>query len=364
MYTDVRIRDLAAYSVRRGADAGARTSTRVHRLAREAIAFEILQITCKAHIPCPVAGFPGFTRALARTLEDLRLNSVTIDEIGAIGRSGPDLALLLIAYERALHERNFADHADRCALALGSIQARALLIVDPRLHSRLEQRLLNGLKSVASDWLELSLTPDPAEPFSQLDSLQRYILTGERAPRRAPDNSVEIFSASGEALECVEITRRILRLAEGGMRFDQMAVLVRNAERHQPLLEEAFARANVPAWYSRGVRRPDVAGRAFLTLLRCAAEDLNAARFAEYISLGQMPIEGSVPLSSRWERVLSNACVISGLQRWERRLLAYRNALRGADPRTRSSREPARLCPATHSRTCQHAKGSSVGLVA
>ena len=306
----------------------------VHRLAREAIAFEITaRSRAKLTYLAPVAGFPGFARALARTLEDLRLNSVTIDEIGAIGRSGPDLALLLIAYERALHERNFADHADRCALALGSIQARALLIVDPRLHSRLEQRLLNGLKSVASDWLELSLTPDPAEPFSQLDSLQRYILTGERAPRRAPDNSVEIFSASGEALECVEITRRILRLAEGGMRFDQMAVLVRNAERHQPLLEEAFARANVPAWYSRGVRRPDVAGRAFLTLLRCAAEDLNAARFAEYISLGQMPIEGSVPLSSRWERVLSNACVISGLQRWERRLLAYRNALREGQTR-------------------------------
>jgi hypothetical protein len=52
------------------------------------------------------------------------------------------------------------------------------------------------------------------------------------------------------------------------MRFDEMAVFVRSAERHQPLLEEAFARAAIPAWYSRGVRRPEIGGRAFLALLR------------------------------------------------------------------------------------------------
>ena len=75
------------------------------------------------------------------------------------------------------------------------------------------------------------------------------------------------------------------------MRFDEMAVFVRSAERHQPLLEEAFARAGIPAWYSRGVRRPEISGRAFLALLRCAAEDLSAARFAEYLSFGQMPAE-------------------------------------------------------------------------
>jgi ATP-dependent helicase/nuclease subunit B len=155
------------------------------------------------------------------------------------------------------------------------------------------------------------------------------VLTGEPAPRRDPDDSVQIFSASGEALECVEIARRILRLAEGGMRFDQMAVLVRSAERHQPLLEEAFARAAIPAWYSRGVRRPDVSGRAFLAVLRCAAEDLSAARFAEYLSLGQMPTQdGKARSSSRWERILSKAGVISGLQRWDRRLQAYANELK------------------------------------
>ena len=316
----------------------------VRRIAREAIAAEI---TARSHAKlsylAPVAKFPGFARALARTLEDLRLNRITTDQLRSTGRSGPDLALLLTAYEEALRDRQFADHAERCALALGRIEARALLLVDLRLRTRLEQQLVDALKMAAPDWLELTLRPEPVEASSQLDSLQRYVLTGESAPRRDPDDSVQIFSASGEALECVEIARRMLRLAEGGMRFDQMAVLVRSAERHQPLLEEAFARAAIPAWYSRGVRRPDVSGRAYLALLRCAVEDLSAVRFAEYLSLGQMPTqEGEVLPSSRWERILSRASVISGLQRWDRRLTAYANELKDEQPRELDALESLR----------------------
>ena len=44
-----------------------------------------------------------------------------------------------------------------------------------------------------------------------------------------------------------------------------------------------------PAWFDRGTRRPDPSGRAFLALLACADEDLSARRFAEYLSLGQVP---------------------------------------------------------------------------
>ena len=44
-----------------------------------------------------------------------------------------------------------------------------------------------------------------------------------------------------------------------------------------------------PAWFARGTSRPDPAGRAFLALLDCAVEGLSARRFAEYLSLGQVP---------------------------------------------------------------------------
>jgi RecB family exonuclease len=301
----------------------------VRRVAREAIAVEITA-RCRAKLTylAPVSAFPGFARALARTLEDLRLDGTSVEALRSAGRSGPDLALLLTAYEETLREHGFADHAARCALALECIEPNNLLLVDLRLRTSLERRIVEALKAASPEWLELNLIPEPAPASSRLDSLQRYVLTGESAPRRDPDNSVQIFSASGETLECVEIARRILRLASGGMRFDEMAVFVRSAERHQPLLEEAFARAGIPAWYSRGVRRPEISGRAFLALLHCAAEDLSAARFAEYLSFGRMPAEEGVSRpTSRWERILSKASVISGLARWERRLQAYENEL-------------------------------------
>ena len=100
---------------------------------------------------------------------------------------------------------------------------------------------------------------------------------------------MQLFSAPGEGRECLEIARRILACAADGVRFDEMAVLVRSPQQYIGLLEHACARAGIPAWFDRGTRRPDPAGRALLALLACATEDLSARRFAEYLSLGQVP---------------------------------------------------------------------------
>src|SRR5260370_30311496 len=47
--------------------------------------------------------------------------------------------------------------------------------------------------------------------------------------------------------------------------------------------------AGIPGWFARGTSRPDPSGRAFLALLDCALEGLSGRRFAEYLSLGQVP---------------------------------------------------------------------------
>jgi hypothetical protein len=86
-----------------------------------------------------------------------------------------------------------------------------------------------------------------------------------------------------------------------------MAVLLRSPQEYRSHLEEAFGRANVPVYFARGTVRPDPAGRAFHALLCCAAENLSARRFAEYLSLSQVPDakgDGSppdpVPSTERW----------------------------------------------------------------
>ena len=103
------------------------------------------------------------------------------------------------------------------------------------------------------------------------------------------DESVDLFSAAGEGQECVEIARRIHRAAAAGLSFDRIAILVRQPAAYLPLVEDALGRAGIPAYITRGTQRPNPAGRAFLSLLACAGERLSATRFAEYLSLGQTP---------------------------------------------------------------------------
>ena len=100
---------------------------------------------------------------------------------------------------------------------------------------------------------------------------------------------MQFFSAPGEAREAVEVARRILDEAARGVAFDQMAIVVRAPESYWGPLEQALDRAGIQAWFSRGTRRPDPTGRAFLALLACAADNLSARSFAEYLSLGQVP---------------------------------------------------------------------------
>ena len=74
-----------------------------------------------------------------------------------------------------------------------------------------------------------------------------------------------------------------------GVRFDEMAILQRSPQQYLGVLEHALARAKIPAYFDRGIRRPHPAGRAFLAILNCAAENVSAKRFAEYLSLAQVP---------------------------------------------------------------------------
>ena len=219
---------------------------------------------------------------------------------------------------------------------------------------------------------------------STLANLQRRLFNEERENQSEPDDAVEVFSAPGEGRECVEIARRVLSLARGGVPFDRIAVLLRSPEGYRAYLEEAFARAGIPAHFARGAVRPDPAGRAFCALLKCAAEGLSARRFAEYLSLGRFrmrrpmarlprrlpaanagssptpelalnsrprkptepassaetdtpttgqadeaPVrEGQLRAPRRWERLLVEAAVIGGRDRWRRRIDGLANDLR------------------------------------
>jgi RecB family exonuclease len=288
-----------------------------------------------------IARRPGTARALARTLGELRLAGVDAPaELLPFGR----------AYEEALRGAGLADRADvfRWALeaAAGAhpLLGLPLLLLDIDAANPREAAFLGAVAARAPD----ALATAPAATL------------GLRA-------ELQVFSAADEAREHVELVRRILFEAAAGTPFDRMAVLYR-APVAPPALAEALGRADVPACFLRGRPVPDPAGRAFLALLSCAEENLSARRFAEYLSLGEAapasaagappaarpPAERWAPADdellagepepgvesapapvapSAWERLLGEATVLEGHERWPRRLagLEARFALEARD---------------------------------
>lgn len=259
----------------------------------------------------PIRERPGLPRALARTLGELRL--ARVEDV-----ADPDLARLLAAYEEELEAAKLADRARTLAIATEVARARtdlgALLLVDVPLRTRAERDLVEALVSKApaalavvptGDDRALELTsaalgvgerevhaPDAKDgPLADLYAGLFGAAASESSTSRVPEDAVTVLSAPGESRECVEIARLVLAEAARGTPFDRMAVLLR-APQYGPLVAEAFRRAKVPVFFARGTKRPDPSGRAFLALLACAAEQLSARRFSEYLSLGEVPDEG------------------------------------------------------------------------
>ena len=332
-------------------------------LAHEALAARVIQqarAESKLAYFAPVAHFPGFPRALARTLHDLRLGRVTpthlLAHLATDGGPGFDLAHLLELYESELTARNLADQETRFSTATDiaahtghALCGLPLLLLDVPLESQAAGEFVSAMVSkspavlvaaqsaVVSDWEKLlgaASKEVTVNASTGLTSAQNHLFSREIIPPLPPDETCSLFSAPGPALEAVEIARTLRDAADvnkgGGMPFDAMAILMRKPAHYQQVIEEALRRARIPAYFTRGTRRPDATGRAFLALLHCALEGLPASRFAEYLSLGQIPEreDGEVRAPAGWERLIVDASVIGGPQRWQRRLNGLQEELR------------------------------------
>ena len=263
----------------------------------------------------PVAHTPGFARALVRTLQEVAMAGVRPAALRALPFGGEDLAHLLERFDEQFQTASAIDRAslfDHARQGLAAIDGTALLFLDVPLESNVEFELARDLILSAPDalitvpfgdltTLEFLKALDrrievlPPDGESDLMSLRRHLFAATQPPERARSGDVRFFSAPGEGRECVEIARRILDEARAGVPFDEIAVFLRSPREYLGLLEDAFERAGIQAWFDRGTRRPHPSGRAFLALLSCAVERLSAVRFAEYLSLAQVPGEAAAP---------------------------------------------------------------------
>jgi RecB family exonuclease len=257
----------------------------------------------------PVSQTPGFPRALARTLQELMLARVEGSALERLPLGGPDLARLLQRFEEEFEAASASDRGTLFETAAANARAYRefpLLLLDVPLDSAVEFELARRLIEAAPDALvtipfgdratldwfrSAGIGPEVLAPAgaSDITSVKRYVFAGSQPPARERTGEVRLFSAPGEGRECVEIARRILDEARSGVPFDEIAVFLRSPQDYVGLLGHAFSRAGIPAWFDRGTGRPHPSGRAFLALLGCAVERLSARRFAEYLSLSQVP---------------------------------------------------------------------------
>ncbi len=340
-----------------------------------------------------MASRPGFPGAVAETISQLRMAGIGAAALAASGGSGPALAAILDRFEHELESASLIDRAGLIRLAIAAAARRPrfiglpTLLLDVAIAGAMERDLVAALAEhspavvavvPAGDhrthrYLAQALACEaqdiaaPGASSSSLSLMQQHLFETTAPARSGLDESVAIFSAPGESRECVEMVRAIQTQAQNGVPFDQIAVLLHAPGQYLPHLQEALRRAEIPAYYCAGTRRPEPGGRAMLALLACAAEGLSARRFGEYLSLAQVPdwsapdnasvefvapdpeltpaalgaelempqvkedavmvltdpvpvVDGSVRAPWRWEELIVEASVIGSRERWRRRL--------------------------------------------
>ncbi len=362
----------------------------------------------------PIGRAPGLVTALCSVFVELRLAGISP---GDLATEAPDLATLLEAYAKELEVGRLIDwpgvlqcateSIDRSGETCHPLVGLPTLLLDVPISSRAEREFVGALARAATEIVatvpaadsttlahlrkQLDVVVDDLDreddstptAAASLQRLQRHLFNDRtHSAGIIVDDSFQVFSAPGEGRESVEIARRVLGLARAGVPFDRVAVLLRSPESYRSHIEEAFARAGIPAHFARGAVQPHPAGRAFHALLRCAAEGLSARRFAEYLSLGQVPdastdgepptaraagdrwvtpeadlfqvslgglvtseesdvaaatafdeeasgeaavISGQLRAPRHWERIIVDAAVIGGADRWHRRFAGLRN---------------------------------------
>ena len=253
-------------------------------------------------------------------------------------------------FELAIGQRrSFESHFDDDAALLEqaallelphrTLPGRRLLIYGFEVLSPLERRLLLNL--ARDDALDLDVycprPPGGASLWSAwLQSEGFEPLPVPPAPPREPV-AMHILSAPGEEAEAREVVRRLLRAAQEGVRFEDMAVVTRTAAT-LPLLAETLARLGVPyaapTLFSLASRR---AGRALLRLLELADGEFAPTPVLEFLLL--VPARwrewagiDADPVPSAWERVARRAGLGAGIETWRRQLARERQALLDSRP--------------------------------
>jgi len=312
------------------------------------------------------AGTAGFGPAALRTLEDLAAAELRPEALEAAGPTAADpkrmglMARLWRGFEAGLERARLLDRASlyrEAARALPATQVGAVVVCGLDDASPAEAALFEALckhhpfttlsdaiskqtaprhaarQHVLAQHLGAALGEPKANEQSALQRLQSRLFapTAPRAEGEGSrlDPSVQVLSAAGEALEAVEIARLIQEATDQGVRYQEIAVLLRSPDAYSVALASALERAGIDAFFVDGVPRIDPAARGLSLLLELVGADLDRGRVMELLTSARIKW-GSVlgpeaeVSPSGWDRLSARAGIVSGLAAWRKRLAKAR----------------------------------------
>lgn len=167
------------------------------------------------------------------------------------------------------------------------------------------------------------------KPQNDLARVQaRLFEGGALRPSYGRDGSVTLISAPNESREAREIGRAILELVrEQDLRFDEIAVLLRDPATNGPLMAETLTGVGIPCFLSNGIPLSRTqAGQNLLLLCQVLAEDYARPRVLEFLKVANPPFTallGELAMFARpahWEALSLEAGVVRGAEQWRERL--------------------------------------------
>jgi ATP-dependent helicase/nuclease subunit B len=250
------------------------------------------------------------------SLEAIRLAGLTVHDIRPgqfeAPAKGADLQLILNEYLDQLQRDHLVDYADVLCMARERVRSDRsefsrgpiLLVPDGIGRAGLERDLFQAFPAhmIRTLAVDRPWSPGSSPPEVGVDrDLLRYLLLPGDAPEPAKDNSVEVFSAIGEANEVREVLRRCL---DAGIAFDDVEILHTDSAIYVPLIYEILCTLDdangqspnePPVTFAEGIScRYSRPGRAFAAWLAWIREGYPQASLVRMIREGLVLIPGGM----------------------------------------------------------------------
>ena len=222
----------------------------------------------------PVSGTPGFPRALARTLQELRLAGVAGRQLTGC-RSPAAISRICSSASSVLCSR--VECGSCAALSRRRARGRNVLRsptwscswISPTSMPPSANWSARSSPACGHPWRRSQHGDHDSVSFlvqrggvvedrgadgnDDLACLRRFLFTRDALPvERALDGSLSCSPRQAKGASRSRSRDASSRKRVDGVRFDEMAILVRSPHSYFGLLEHALTRAGVPAWFDRG----------------------------------------------------------------------------------------------------------------